>query len=93
MQDWDASAGVWRSLRAPTQHILDEDKPVLVFGYGRYMIGAAAVCTDAWLVRGSSLLWKVDPVFQHFCSYAVVARGYKRLLAQRSMDHRGTPDM
>jgi cation transport regulator ChaC len=40
---------------------------------------------------GSSLLWKVDPIFERFRCFPAIAIGYRRVFAQLSMDHRGTP--
>ncbi|CAN0129184.1 unnamed protein product [Pylaiella littoralis] len=92
---WDAEAGVWVGDRA-AGHEGSIPSPLWIFGlYTAKKVQHPGVHNRVpvhLLDRYGSLCWRPEESFAGFERFDGEVVGWKRLFAQKSMDHRGTPE-
>jgi glutathione-specific gamma-glutamylcyclotransferase len=55
-------------------------------------VDASELPDPLYILGYGSLIWRPGPLLEKFNSFKCTALGWKRLFAQRSCDHRGTPE-
>ncbi len=71
------------------ERIWDRDKGVWI---GEKAIGLEEIPQPLYLFGYGSLCWRPEAAWSHWePGFVATVEGYKRLFAQQSMDHRGTP--